>query len=116
LRVLSKYDNRHSIKIIDKVYSGNSEGNPEHFNLVKANAIYAMTNLGNIPWLRERLENFRNLSSWERRAIAASTAFLEEKGKQHTGKHFSSSSLVENLMAEWAYEKLSLNPDWRLPL
>jgi len=116
LRVLSKYDNRHSIKIIDKVYSGNSEGNPEHFNLVKANAIYAMTNLGNIPWLRERLENFRNLSSWERRAIAASTALLEEKGKQHTGKHFSSSSLVENLMAEWAYEKLSLNPDWRLPL
>ncbi len=116
LRVLSHYDDNRSRKIIGAVYKGDANGNPEHFSLVRTNAIYAMTNLRNIPWLSELLSSVHNLSAWERRAAAAASAFKATEGKKRKGNHVNFDSPLEKLMEEWASGKLSLNPEWRLPL
>jgi hypothetical protein len=116
IRVLSLDKTGKAEQTIARLFEGNTAGTKDSSSLIRMNAIYAMTNRRNINWLTCRLQDFPHLSSWERRAVAASAAFLGTEGKTWRSTFRTYSSPMENLVGDWASEKLSEKPNWKLPL
>jgi hypothetical protein len=116
LRVLSLTKSDQAKQAIIKLHERVTSGSGYSSDLVKMNSIYAMTNLRNSDWLNRRLQDFPNLSTWERRAAVASASFLEENGKAWRDTYRKYCSPMENLLGDWVFEKHSVQSNWKLPL
>lgn len=116
MRVLSLVKSELSEKTISKLYERLDNLGSNTSVLIRMNAVYAMTNLGNSEWIHNRLNEFPQLSPWERRAVVAASAFLAEDGKSWRNKCQADCSPLEKLIGEWTSEKRSDNPNWKLPL
>jgi hypothetical protein len=110
VRVFAKYNDEMSYQAIDKLFSRDASF------LVRSNCLYAMANLGNIPWLSDKRPDFPSFSTWERRAFIASSFFLNDEGKHwqlHAKKQFSK---FENLVMNWVDAKIRENKEWKFPI
>lgn len=116
MRVLSLVKSELTEKTISKLYERHDNLDSNTSALIRMNAVYAMTNLGNFEWIHNRLNEFPQLSPWERRAVVAASAFLAEEGKSWRNKCQADCSPLEKLIGEWTSEKRSDNPNWKLPL
>lgn len=116
LRLLSLNNSRDAKRIINDAYKKTHLKSKAPSDMVKMNAFYSMTNLRNVSWILERLNEFPKLSSWERRAASAALAFAGPKANRWSRTHENQLSKIELLTWKWVSEKLSSNPNWRLPL
>lgn len=116
IRVLSLVQSKLAEQTIRKIYERSLPEAKDPSELIRMNAIYAMTNLGNSAWILDRLNEFPHLSSWERRAVIASAALLGNEGNKWNESVRNTFSPLEKLLADWAAEKLAEKPNWRLPL
>ena len=116
LRVLSLVNNNQVEKTINKIYENHLSEKKYSSDLVRMNAVYAMTNLGNVKWLNNRVKDFPDLSSWEKRAVIASTSFLGESGRDWRTTYRAFCSPMENLVGDWVSEKHAVHSNWKLPL
>jgi len=110
VRILSRINSEKSNQAIDALYSRTTSP------LVKANCIYAMTNLQNHYWLSDIKSRFSTLSKWERRAFIAASYSLRDEGKHwrdHTSEQF---TVLEKYLKEWISSKNPLTSGWKLPL
>lgn len=114
LRVLSLFKNDKVVQTIDHIYKNAQNGFDSE--LVKMNAIYAMANLGNKAWISDRMENLPELSSWERRAMAAAKTFLGIESNNLPKKLKNSDNALEALLVDWVQEKMGQKQIWKLPL
>lgn len=116
IRVLSAVDSDKSTDLIKKMAYNGSNGRNHGSDLIRMNAIYAMTNRRDLKWLSARLSSYPGLSLWEKRAMAASASFIGTEGTAWKKTYRNYCNPAENLLSDWTSEKLQSNPDWRLPL
>lgn len=116
IRLLSVARNAKAVKVIRKLYENQRNGQGQKSELIKVNAVYALTNIGDHEWLEERLEEFPRLTQAERRALVAATAFMGEKGETWLKTFQNYLTPLESLTGKWAFRNRNSKENWRLPL
>lgn len=116
IRVLSVIDSEKSSDLIKRMSDEGLNGRNHGSDLIRMNAVYAMTNRRELEWLSGMLKSYPGLSLWEKRAMAASASFMGAEGTSWKKIYRNYCDPVENLLSDWTSEKLESNPDWRLPL
>jgi hypothetical protein len=116
LRILSLINNETSDRIIRKTYENSKTTNSNPSPLVRVNAIYAMTNLKNQPWLIDKLQSFSEATVWERHALVASSVIIGDVGIQWRKNFKGEFTSIESLIIKWVSEKIKDEQNWKLPL
>jgi len=114
LRVLALGDGEGILELIAQIHSGYQD--LQKGILVKMNAIYAMIYLKNREWILDELNTFKNLSSWEKRALLTGAAHLGIKPEESMGVSETEFTPLENLVTEWISLRVEKYPDYNLPL
>lgn len=109
VRVLSKLFDIRTMQAIDLLYNRR-----EASAFLRANCIMAMINLGETGWLSDLKPNYNTMSLFEQRSFLCGSHYLGDEGEHWRAKLQIKGS--ELLLNAWIGNKLSTNPNWKLPL
>lgn len=116
LRVLSLANDKAGSELIRKVYEKAEAKGKNEGMLVRVNALYAMINLKELDWVKDKMQDFSILPARERRALIAAEHFLKLPGESLGEQIKKECSPFENLVADWVSWNMNERTNWKLPL
>jgi hypothetical protein len=109
IRVLSHFNDPQVTSIFQRVYQNRNSA------IIRRDVILAMARWGEWYWLSDVKNNFRQLSSPERRAFIVASYMLRDEGRhwrEHVSREFTPYEIV---VKKWAARKANTK-DWRISL
>lgn len=109
VRVLAHFNDPETIGLLQRLYE--LRNSP----IIRRDVILAMARWGEWYWLSDIKNNFRQLSTHERRAFIVASYTLKDEGRHWREHIFSELSPFEKLVKEWAAEKFN-GREWSIAL
>lgn len=107
IRILSKFNETEVISLLQQIYEGATSP------IVKRDIILALARFGEWYWLSDVKNNFRQLSSPERRAFIVASYALSDEGKHWRENIKSELSPYEIVIMRWAGKKAN-QAGWKI--
>ena len=110
LRILSKCNHPDIEELLVTMHNGSTSP------LIRRDIIYIMAHRRAFYWITDAINDFKTVSSWERRAYILASFFLKDAGSHWRQAASNSFTPFEVLTRDWVADKNPTSSGWKVPI